>query len=476
MNQSLTPSAARSTRESFRRLGLLGFLYVATALPLVAQESLELHFIANTDTLSLCEGEDPELTVEVWMSNPAGLEVGGFQVIYAFPAEYLVLDRFETRDLEGVVTNGPPDFGVGFPTCDQVGPDLWDDGLGRDVLSMVASVSDEDARATLRGESVSLGAFIFRVAESAPLGTVTLTFPLETCPPAIRAPYSFFDLGGQPLETNLGAGDLSLTLERLPVVSSLSCTHSTETGMATLSWEFPEGIDPDGVRITRDGEVIAAFVPGFLGEFEDDLPVLCGRVEYGVSLQVGGLEVPCAVTCTLEGTGVENFVCQRDAETDEYVLNWDLPADTEVESLRLYRDGELLTEDLNPLITTFREPAGDPCASVTYELAIVSGGEESPCRTACDFGDGLAARDFVRGDVNFSGNQDISDAIISLNFQFLGDPVLTCPDAADSDDDGALTVTDAIRILQFLFLGGQDFPPPAEVAGSDPTADDLCCY
>ncbi len=439
-------------------------------------QQVELHILADTDTLRLCDGGE-ELTVEVWLQNPNLLSVGGFQIYYAFPAEYLTLDRFESRGLASVNTNGPSEFGGGFPACaDDVGNDLWDDGIGRDVFSLVASVTSEEDKTLLEGESVSLGAFIFKVKDDAPLGTVTLTFPLETCPPVIIDQKAVFDISGNKLDVVIGSGDLSLTLEREPVLDSLSCEHSSETGTSTLTWEVPEGTAPDAYSIYRDGELIAPFVPGFMRTYEDDLPNLCGTVQYEVALQVDGEEVECRTSCVVQAIGVENFICQVDEETSEIVLNWTLPEGEVIDSLNLYKNDELLPVDLNPLITTYREPVGDPCASVVFELAIEKDGVESPCRTRCEFGEGLVPVDFIRGDVNFSGNQDISDAILSLNFQFLGDPLITCPDAADSDDNGMLTVGDAIWILQFLFLGGELFPPPLDEAGSDPTPDDLCCY
>ncbi|HZN58941.1 MAG TPA: hypothetical protein VFD71_12755, partial [Planctomycetota bacterium] len=52
---------------------------------------------------------------------------------------------------------------------------------------------------------------------------------------------------------------------------------------------------------------------------------------------------------------------------------------------------------------------------------------------------------------------------------------LPCPDAADADDNGRLEITDPIRILSFLFLGGDALPPPFGVTGPDPTPDDLDC-
>lgn len=57
---------------------------------------------------------------------------------------------------------------------------------------------------------------------------------------------------------------------------------------------------------------------------------------------------------------------------------------------------------------------------------------------------------------------------------FLGNSAPTCLDAADVNDDGLVDISDAVKILQYLFLGG--FEPPAPGPGScgvDPTPDDL---
>ena len=66
---------------------------------------------------------------------------------------------------------------------------------------------------------------------------------------------------------------------------------------------------------------------------------------------------------------------------------------------------------------------------------------------------------FLRGDSNADGEVDLSDAVYSLSWLFLGGPRLSCEDAADTDDDGRLNVTDAVYTLNFLFLGGA-VPPP----------------
>jgi hypothetical protein len=66
---------------------------------------------------------------------------------------------------------------------------------------------------------------------------------------------------------------------------------------------------------------------------------------------------------------------------------------------------------------------------------------------------------FRRGDADGNRNLELTDAVRILNFLFLGTGVLNCFEAADSDDNGTLELTDAIRILNFLFIGGAARPP-----------------
>lgn len=82
------------------------------------------------------------------------------------------------------------------------------------------------------------------------------------------------------------------------------------------------------------------------------------------------------------------------------------------------------------------------------------------------------------GDWNGDGRRDISDVIGLFRFMFAGGvpavPIECSGGLGDSpqdgsqpsvrngdlDGDGRLTITDGIRYVQFLFIGG---PPPAEV-------------
>jgi len=85
---------------------------------------------------------------------------------------------------------------------------------------------------------------------------------------------------------------------------------------------------------------------------------------------------------------------------------------------------------------------------------------------------------FHRGDTDGSGSLNLSDAMWVLNFLFLGGEELPCLDAGDADDSGGIEITDAIRILGYLFLGNAVPPdpgPPPSACGPDPGTEHLGC-
>ena len=85
-------------------------------------------------------------------------------------------------------------------------------------------------------------------------------------------------------------------------------------------------------------------------------------------------------------------------------------------------------------------------------------------------------KEFRRGDINATGAVDVTDAVNTIDYLFRGTFAPACSDAADSNDDGELDVADPVWLLNDLFSGGPDVPPPGkEDCGSDPTEDDLGC-
>jgi plastocyanin len=83
---------------------------------------------------------------------------------------------------------------------------------------------------------------------------------------------------------------------------------------------------------------------------------------------------------------------------------------------------------------------------------------------------------FVRGDTSGNGTVDISDAVATLDYLFLGASRRPCADALDVNDDGKLDITDPVFTLRFLFLGGAELPAPYPRAAGDRTDDQLVCW
>jgi hypothetical protein len=84
---------------------------------------------------------------------------------------------------------------------------------------------------------------------------------------------------------------------------------------------------------------------------------------------------------------------------------------------------------------------------------------------------------FLRGDLNFDGVWDLSDAVRLLDRLFRDHQGFACADAADLNDDGQVDVSDGISLLTHLF-SASDPRSIDEVLGSlgpDLTADTLGC-
>jgi hypothetical protein len=83
---------------------------------------------------------------------------------------------------------------------------------------------------------------------------------------------------------------------------------------------------------------------------------------------------------------------------------------------------------------------------------------------------------FKRGDSNGDGEVNISDAVHTFAWLFLGGAAPPCLDAADSNDTGDINLTDGVFTLNFLFRGGRAPPPPGPFScGPDGGENRLGC-
>ncbi len=142
---------------------------------------------------------------------------------------------------------------------------------------------------------------------------------------------------------------------------------------------------------------------------------------------------------------------------------------------RWFRPGETVTVTYT---NAFQVPGNNhnaPYATVDDQPPNWAGIREIPLRDNVDL-DLLPtpARVFRRGDANGDSEVDLSDAVYTLSWRFVGGDAPGCPDAADANDDGSVDLSDAVYTLGWRFLGGPPPPDPGpNDCGADSTDDDL---
>jgi hypothetical protein len=173
---------------------------------------------------------------------------------------------------------------------------------------------------------------------------------------------------------------------------------------------------------------------------------------------------------TADGTEIaptlENFVTDRALRIGQLADDWFVEAALAQDAFGkraepiIIRDGN--RGRLIPVFQTATQddPKGVVAAEIIeWLMENVPGGETEPT--------------FRRGDADGSGKLDLTDAIATLQFLYMGYTAPTCKDAADTDDSGTLDLTDAIASLQFQFMGGTPPASPGPVnCGPDPTPGD----
>lgn len=109
--------------------------------------------------------------------------------------------------------------------------------------------------------------------------------------------------------------------------------------------------------------------------------------------------------------------------------------------------------------------------NLLFVLTFCSSGESIPPEVNPPY--------FVRSDVNFDGRNNITDAILIVRALFgdgtAVDIIRKCPDAADTNDDGSVTIGDVYFLLSYLFLSGDKPGYPFPYLGLDPSEDQLTC-
>jgi hypothetical protein len=76
---------------------------------------------------------------------------------------------------------------------------------------------------------------------------------------------------------------------------------------------------------------------------------------------------------------------------------------------------------------------------------------------------------FLRGDVNGDRVADLSDAVSLLEFLFLDGPSPRPQEAGDTNADGVTDISDSVYLLFYLYVGGPAPSAPFPIPGLLPT-------
>lgn len=254
----------------------------ASALP--AQE-VALELVPSATTLSGCAEEELEITLR--LINPATLAIGGYQVFLRFPAEQFgVVGYDDLFASENTYVQAPPPLGEGFRDCTRSSDDPWDDGMGSDVISVVVSLVRGAGGAPVAAPEVDLGRFVFRStgASSAPEGVVFRGND-SVCHPPFDQTTKVFSRTGEtiPVSSSIAATVVVNESDR-----QLTFFRCEDRGTRVeLSWGFPAADGVAGVRLFRNGEMLANILLTSLTSFTDEAP-LSGESEYEAAILLEG--------------------------------------------------------------------------------------------------------------------------------------------------------------------------------------------
>jgi len=244
-------------------------------------------------------------------------------------------------------------------------------------------------------------------------------------------------------------------------------------GGNSLVVSLPAGGDRSGFALPfawQDNGIYTLTVTGSVGVRYREWSFLAWRDRYAeadvdASFAVGVVNVPpiiTGITGSIEAVAGVPFgfaVEFRDpGGLDAVTVEWDL-------------DGDGAADVRGPAGSWVFDAPGPRRAEVT--VGDDDGGE-ARATIEVDVRAGAAA--FRRGDLDGDGAAALTDAVVLLEHLFLGGPgAPACPATGDADDDGVLAITDAIAVLGHLFLGRPPPPEPFAACGLDPTPDGLGC-
>jgi len=254
------------------------------------------------------------------------------------------------------------------------------------------------------------------------------------------------------------------------VVLLASATPAAVRGEATLGYRIEPVATPTepisvSLVLTSDAASIAA---------------IGARLSYDasrvtLSTAMIGSAVPASWDFVYLETGEAGSVDAAIVDTTAAPVTIDRPTTAPVLTLVFSR----VDDDPSPVAFGFNDAAPVTAAERAafpanhYVITVAPSLSVQPATTEPATGPGIPPL-FVRGDSNGDSHVDIGDAITALLHLFAGASI-ACAKSADIDDDGRLSITDPIALLDALFDGGAPISPPFPACGRDATPDELPC-
>ncbi len=278
---------------------------LASMLRAAPAAGLDFSVASSHAELRECSADEVEISFSIRSQSP--VEVGGFQAFLRYPAQYFEPVRYAKRDLQGfAAVNGPAPFGSGFLGCDEPPADPWDDGIGEDVVSVVATAFAEGGTTEpLLATSAILGSFVFRLKAGVapPAEPVRFSLEFESCSRIFLRGNLVFDTTGRVHELGFSTPSISVGLPRAKRVNNLACTKEAEGSAAVLSWTLAEGPGVDGVNLYRNGVAVRRFIPPGPQTVRDESAPRA-LLRYKAVAVVAGAEEVCREECSLDLRGI----------------------------------------------------------------------------------------------------------------------------------------------------------------------------
>ncbi len=214
----------------------------------------------------------------------------------------------------------------------------------------------------------------------------------------------------------------------------------------------------------------AAALACLLREVQPDLApgeILQVLKETGIPVKdsIGGLTFPridCLSAVESVVLAVTDLSCTLESNPRHLMVVWSPVKGVESTSLEIRRDGSPFSQET--LAAGASSVSFAPPLAGTYQICLTRnflGMAGTPACCTVEVPEPAAAPTFLRSDCNADGQTDVTDALRLLDRLFIGQfQPPPCLNACDSNGDGELDVSDAVYALLYLYVGSSAPPPP----------------